>query len=94
VSARRALGAVVLAGSLALGVSACSGGERDTSGATTNLDDVGPDIARLQREVTQLREEVRALREELAAATVVTPQPPIDPTTGLPYTTTSTRPLR
>jgi outer membrane murein-binding lipoprotein Lpp len=75
VNVRRGLAAALLAGCLAVGATACSSSDQDTSGATTNLDDVGPDIARLQQEVTQLREEVRALREELATVVTTTTQP-------------------
>ena len=58
---------------------------KDDSGATTNLDEVGPQIAKLRLEVQQLRQEVRSLREEVALLT-----PPTDPETGLPTDTTAT----
>jgi outer membrane murein-binding lipoprotein Lpp len=89
VSVRRSLAAALLAGSLVvglgLGAAACSS-EQDSSGATTNLDEVGPDLARLRQEVQQLRAEVRALREQLATVT--------NPATVLPLVTTTTQPLR
>lgn len=82
-STRRSVTAGVLAACLVLGGAACSSSD-DDSGATTNLDDVGPDLAKLRLEVQHLREEVRALREEVLLLTPVT-----DPDTGLPTDTTS-----
>ena len=58
---------------------------KDDSGATTNLDEIGPQIAKLRLEVQQLRQEVRTLREEVALLT-----PATDPETGLPLDTTTT----
>lgn len=66
---------------------ACSD-SKDDSGATTNLDEVGPQIAKLRLEVQQLRQEVRSLREEVALLTPVT-----DPGTGAPLDTTTTTAL-
>jgi outer membrane murein-binding lipoprotein Lpp len=63
---------------------ACSD-SKDDSGASTNLDEIGPQIAKLRLEVQQLRQEVRTLREEVALVTPVT-----DPDTGLPLDSTST----
>jgi hypothetical protein len=78
----------VLAGCciVALGIVgvACSE-SKDRSGATTNLDEVGPQIAKLRLEVQQLRKEVQTLREEVAVVT-----PATDPQTGLPVSTTTT----
>jgi len=64
---RRGIAAALLTCTLAVGGVACSSSsERDTSGATTNLDELGPDVAKLKLEVEQLREEVRILREQIA----------------------------
>ncbi len=63
---------------------ACSD-STDDSGARTNLDEVGPQIAKLRLEVQQLRQEVIHLREEVALVTPVT-----DPDTGLALDTTTT----
>jgi hypothetical protein len=84
VSTRRALTGGVLAACLVLGGAACAD-TTDDSGATTNLDDVGPDLAKLRLEVQHLREEVRALQEEVLLLT-----PDTDPETGLPSATTDT----
>ena len=75
----RAIAGVLLALTLATGGVACSQ-SKDDSGAVTNLDDVGPQLAKLRLEVESLRQEVRALREQLAVP---------GPTAGL---TTSTTP--
>ena len=72
---RRVLAVALVAVSLTLGASACSGSSNDNSGAVTNLDEVGPQITKLQSEVDALRVEVRALREELAASTTTTSAP-------------------
>ena len=72
---RRVLAAALVAVSLTLGVSACSGSSNDNSGAVTNLDEVGPQISKLQSEVDALRAEVRALREAIAASTPSTSAP-------------------
>jgi hypothetical protein len=70
----------------ALGVAgAACGDTKDDSGARTNLDEVGPQIAKLRLEVHQLRQEVMRLREEVALVTPVT-----DPETGLTAETTTT----
>ena len=61
----RVLAAVCCAAALGLVGVACSE-EKDRSGATTNLDEVGPQISKLRLEVQQLREEVRTLREQVA----------------------------
>lgn len=83
-SARRLLATSVCV--VALGVTgvACSD-SKDDSGATTNLDEVGPQIAKLRLEVHQLRQEVQTLREEVALLT-----PATDPDTGLTLETTTT----
>jgi outer membrane murein-binding lipoprotein Lpp len=75
---RQLVGATAVAMTLGLGVAACSE-SRDDSGAVTELDEVGPQLAKLRAEVDALRQEVRALREQLA-------------TTGT--TTTTIAPLR
>lgn len=62
---RRAGSVALLAIALTVGT-ACSSDNNDDSGAVTNLDDVGPQIARLRAEVAALRAEVRSLREEVA----------------------------
>lgn len=82
-SARRALAGGVLAAVLVLGGAACND-TRDDSGATTNLDEVGADLAKLRLEVQRLREEVRALQEQVLSLT-----PDTDPETGLPTDTTT-----
>lgn len=65
---RRGIAAALLTCTLALGGVACSSSsEKESSGATTNLDELGPEVAKLRLEVQQLREEVRVLREEIAA---------------------------
>ena len=69
--ARRALASGGLAVALALAGAAC-GSSTDDSGATTNLEDVGPDLARLRLEVQQLREEVRSLQEQVLQLTGTT----------------------
>jgi len=73
--AQRVLAAALVAVSLTLGASACSGSSNDNSGAVTNLDEVGPQIAKLQSEVDTLRAEVRALREAISASTTTTSAP-------------------
>ena len=78
---RRALGCTLLALALLSGATACSQ-SKDDSGAVTNLDDVGPQIAKLRAQVNALEQQVRILQEQLAV---------LDPTTG---TTTTTAPLR
>jgi outer membrane murein-binding lipoprotein Lpp len=77
---RRTLAGALLTLALVTGGAACSQ-SKDDSGAVTNLDDIGPQIAKLRLEVDTLRQEVRALREELAV---------LDPTA----TTTTTQALR
>jgi outer membrane murein-binding lipoprotein Lpp len=74
-TARRVVATALVAVSVGLGGSACSGSSSDNSGAVTNLDNVGPQIAKLQSEVDALRAEVRALREELATSTTTTSAP-------------------
>ena len=71
---------------VALGVTgvACSD-SKDSSGATTNLDEVGPQVSKLRLEVQQLRKEVQTLRDEVALLT-----PATDPQTGLPTETSTT----
>jgi hypothetical protein len=75
---RRIVATVCCLVALGLGGAACAE-TNDDSGATTNLDEVGPDLAKLRLEVEQLREEVRRLREQVAV---------------LGPTTTTTAPLR
>ncbi len=65
---RRSLAAVGCVVALAFAGVACSQ-SKDDSGATTNLEDVGPDLAKLRLEVDQLRDEVRSLRQQLALLT-------------------------
>jgi hypothetical protein len=65
VRARRALVGALVALLLVVGGTACSS-SKDDSGAVTNLDDVGPQIAKLRLEVAALHDEVRVLRERLA----------------------------
>ena len=79
---RRAIAGVLLALALATG-GVASSQSKDDSGAVTNLDDVGPQLAKLRLEVESLRQEVRALREQLAV---------LGPTAGL--TTSTTQALR
>ena len=82
--ARRLFGVACCVAALGLGSAACSD-STDNSGARTNLDEVGPQIAKLRLEVHQLRQEVQRLREEVALVTPVT-----DPDTGLALDTTTT----
>ena len=67
---------------VALGLSgvACSE-SKDSSGATTNLEEVGPQISKLRLEVQQLRQEVRTLREQIAVLTPTTEPLALEPTT-------------
>lgn len=83
-SIRRAVAVSCCVAALGLGGAACSD-SKDDSGATTNLDEVGPQIAKLRLEVQELRQEVMSLREEVALVTPVT-----DPDTGLSLETTTT----
>ena len=73
---------------VALGLAgvACSD-SKDDSGATTNLDEVGPQVAKLRLEVQQLRQEVRTLREQVALLSPTT-EPEALP---LPSSTTPSR---
>ena len=73
-SARRVIAIGLLAGGLGIGVSACTSSDTN-QGEVVNVEELGPDMARLRLEVQRLREEVRSLREEVAALT---------PTTALP----------
>lgn len=73
---RRALVVAVVTASAALVVPGCSSSSDSGGGAVTNLDEVGPQIARLQHEVDALREEVRLLAEQLATVTTTTTAPP------------------
>jgi len=84
VNARRVFAVGCCVAALGLGGAACSD-SKDDSGATTNLDEVGPQIAKLRLEVQELRQEVKHLREEVALVTPVT-----DPDTGLSLETTTT----
>ena len=81
-TARRGIATALLSLTLAVGGVACSSSESEPSGATTNLDELGPEVAKLRLEVQTLREEVRTLREELAT---VVPDTTTD--TSLPTTT-------
>lgn len=66
-STRRDIAVALVTCTLAVGGVACSSSsEKESSGATTNLDELGPELAKLRLEVQQLREEVRVLREEIA----------------------------
>jgi outer membrane murein-binding lipoprotein Lpp len=85
VTARRIVAASACVAALALGGVACSDSTKDSSGATTNLDEVGAQIAKLRLEVHQLRQEVQTLREDVAQVT-----PATDPSTGLAVDTTTT----
>jgi hypothetical protein len=69
-----AVGAVVLVatGSVGLG---CSDDSPEGEGVT-NLEDVGPDINKLEAEVTALIEQVRELEARLAELEVDNPPPP------------------
>jgi hypothetical protein len=82
----RVLAALCCAAALGLAGVACAE-EKDPSGATTNLDDVGPQISKLRLEVQQLREEVRTLREQVALLSPTT-EPEALP---LPSSTTPSR---
>jgi hypothetical protein len=65
---------------------------KDSSGATTNLEEVGPQISKLRLEVQQLRQEVRTLREQIALVAPTTePQAlPLETTTTTNGGTTNT----
>jgi hypothetical protein len=78
---RRLAAACVLALAMGAGTTACSS-SNDDSGATTNLDEVGPQIAKLRLEVSQLRREVASLRDELATVTPSTDPAATDPATA------------
>jgi hypothetical protein len=84
VNVRRLVAAGCCVAALGVGGAACSD-SKDDSGATTNLDEVGPQIAKLRLEVQELRKAVQSLREEVALVTPVT-----DPDTGLALDTTTT----
>ena len=51
---------------LGLGAAACSSNSSGDKGAVTELDKLGPDVAKLRLEVQQLRQEVRTLEQQLA----------------------------
>jgi outer membrane murein-binding lipoprotein Lpp len=74
-NSRRGIAAALLTCTLAIGGIACSSSEKESSGATTNLDELGPEVAKLRLEVQQLREEVRVLREAIAQGTTTTSLP-------------------
>ncbi len=79
---RRAASCALVALALLSGATACSQ-TKDDSGAVTNLEDVGPQIARLRAQVDALEQQVRTLQEQVAV---------LDP--ALASTTTTTAPLR
>jgi outer membrane murein-binding lipoprotein Lpp len=84
VSIRRVAASLVLAGIVGIGTVSCSSsGSHDNSDAVTNLDKLGPEVAKLRLEVEQLRQEVQALQQTLSQL-----QPSGSDTT----TTTSTLP--
>jgi hypothetical protein len=74
VTGRRIAATLTLVAALGVGAAACRSSSDDTSGAT-NLDEVGPDLAKLRAEVTQLRREVRSLRQEVARLSPTTTAP-------------------
>jgi len=65
---RAGLAVTLVAASVGVGAAACSSTSDDKSGATTNLDKLGPEVSKLRLEVEQLRKEVDALRQELQAS--------------------------
>ena len=75
VRAEFATGALVVA---LLAGAACSSdsGEKDRSGAVTNLEEVGPQLAELRNEVAQLNEIIRQLQAQLAELQRRMPPPP------------------
>lgn len=73
---RRPAAGVLLAIALTVGGVACTNSS-DDSGAVTNLDDVGPQIAKLRAEVAALRAEVRSLREAVATGSATTTTVPL-----------------
>jgi hypothetical protein len=94
VRSKRLAAATLAAGLLVVGATACDSGNDDT-GARTNLDEVGPQIAKLRLEVSQLRRELRSLSQEVLALTPTTTAPATDPgtttDTTAPTADTSTR---
>jgi hypothetical protein len=78
-NAPRAVAVSLVVAGLSFGAVACSSSDTGSEGAVTNLDEVGPELARLRLEVEHLREEVRALREKIATpptTTTTTTRPP------------------
>jgi hypothetical protein len=84
VRVRRVVAVTCCLAAVGLGAAACSD-SKDSSGATTKLEEVGPQLSKLRLEVQQLRKEVQSLREEVALVS-----PPTDPQTGVPLDTTTT----
>jgi outer membrane murein-binding lipoprotein Lpp len=58
---------LLLACTFVLGAAACSSDSSGDNGAVTQVDKLGPDVAKLRLEVQQLRQEVQSLRDEVAA---------------------------
>lgn len=78
---RRQLAVGLLSIALGLGLAGCSSGG-DTVGESTDLSEVGPDLARLEAEVDALHQQVAELQRRLAE---------LDPSS---VTTTTTSSLR
>jgi septal ring factor EnvC (AmiA/AmiB activator) len=74
---RATFAAVGLAVALVAGT-ACSSdsGEKDRSGAVTNLEEVGPELAELRNEIAQLNEIIRQLQAQVTALQQRVPPPP------------------
>jgi hypothetical protein len=78
----RVVAAACCVAALGLTGVACSE-SKEPSGATTDLDEVGPQVSKLRLEVQQLRQEVQTLREQIVALTPTTvpEELPSQPTT-------------
>jgi len=86
------MAASIVAALLGVGAASCGSDGNDDSGATTNLDDVGPQITKLRLEVSQLRRELRSLSQEVLTLTTTTTTPATasTTTTSAPTDTSST----
>ena len=77
--ARRAAAALALVGAGttgAAGLVGCGNDDAGDSGAVTNLEEVGPDVAELQAQVTALIQQVRDLEARVAELEANNPPPP------------------
>jgi len=74
--ARRASAALALVVAGAAGLVGCGNDDAGDSGAVTNLEEVGPDVAELQAQVTALIQQVRDLEARVAELEANNPPPP------------------